>query len=80
MDDFKVEVKSEWERKEQVEVGLRERIEREAVAMVRIDYQVEILEEARQGTQQHLVSFQNERRLETARVRLIGARYLILES
>ena len=41
---------------------------------------MEILEEARQGTQQVLESFSNERRLETARVRSIGARCSILES
>ena len=41
---------------------------------------MEILEEARRGTQQVLESFLNERRLETARVRSIGARCSILES
>ena len=80
MDDFKAEVKSERERKERSQEFLRQRIEREAVSLVHVSHQVEILEEARQGTQQLLGSFSNERRLETAMVRSIGARCSILES
>ena len=41
---------------------------------------MEILEEAQRGTIQVLESLANERRLETARVRSIGTRCLILES
>ena len=47
MDDFKVEVESERERKERSEGFLWERIEREATSIVRVSHWVEILEEAR---------------------------------
>ena len=80
MDDFKVEVETRFEAGERVEESLRERLERESVSRVRVSHRVEILEEAHRGTQQILESFSNERRLETTRVRSIGARCSILES
>ena len=80
MDDFKAEVETRFEGQERVEESLRERLERESVSRVGVSHQVEILEEARRGTQQLLEAFSNERRLETARVRSIRARCSILES
>ena len=80
MDDFKVEVKSERERKERAEVVLRQRIKREEMERVRVSYRVEILEEARRRTWQVLESFTNKRRLETVRVRSIRAHCSILKS
>ena len=80
MDDFKAEVKTRFEASERVEESLRERLERESVSRVGVSHRVEILEEACWGTQQVLESFSNERRLETARVRSIGARCSILKS
>ena len=79
-DDLKAEVETRFEAQERVEESLRERLERGEVSRVGISHRVEILEEARRGTQQVLESFLNERRLETARVRSIGARCSILES
>ena len=79
-DDLKAEVETRFEAAERVEESLRERLERESASRVGISHRVEILEEARRGTQQYLESLRNERRLETARVRSIGARCSILES
>ena len=79
-DDLKAEVETRFEARERVEESLRGRLEGESVLRVGLSHRVEILEEARRGTQQYLESSRNERRLETARVRSIGARCSILES
>ena len=79
-DDLRAEVETRFEASERVEESLRERVERETVSRVGLSHRVEILEEARRGTQQYLESSRNERRLETVRVRSIGARCSILES
>ena len=79
-DDLKAEVETRFAGMEREEELLRERLERESVSRVGISHRVEILEEDRRGTQQYLESSRNERRLETARVRTIGARCSMLES
>ena len=77
-----LEMKVEEEKGEVLRAVIRAegRLEREATLSVGLSHCIEVLEEARRGTQQLLVSFGNERRLEMVRVRSIRVRCSILKS